>query len=260
MKHTVLVTGSSTGIGEATATAFAARGERVVVNGRHASRVEAACTRIRHAAGGGADVVGVTADIATEAGAATLRDQVPDVDILVNNAGIFGATPVFDVPDSEWLEYFKVNVLSGVRLARQYVPGMKQRGWGRVIFVSSDSSVFVPTEMVHYAMTKTAQLTVARGMAQDLAGSGVTVNSVLPGPTRTSGVTTFITDNFGADDGYAAAESRFVEQELTTSLIQRLIDPEEVANMICYIGSAASSATTGAALRVDGGVLPSIIP
>lgn len=258
--RTVLITGSTAGIGEATAVAFAKDGCRVVVNGRDEGRVSAAVDRVMDRSQS-ATVFGVAADVSQPEGAAKLLDEVPEVDILVNNAGIFGARPVFDIPDEEWLHYFDFNVLSGIRLARQYVGGMRSRGWGRIIFVSSDSSVFVPTEMVHYAASKTAQLSVSRGMAQELAGTGVTVNAVLPGPTHTQGVEEFIQANFGGDAvSFAEAEKRFVDRELPTSLLGRLIRPDEVASLIRYVGSAASSATSGAALRVDGGVLPSIIP
>ena len=185
---------------------------------------------------------------------------MPDVDILVNNAGVFSATPVFEIPDAEWQRFFAVNVLSGVRLTRHYAPRMADRGWGRVIFVSSESAVFIPTEMVHYGMTKTAQISVARGMAQEVAGTGVTVNTVLPGPTLTPGVEEFVRDRIGADVPFEEAERRFMAQERPTSLLGRLIRPQEIANLITYVASELASSTTGAALRGDGGVAPTIIP
>ncbi|CAB4909966.1 unannotated protein [freshwater metagenome] len=254
--RTVLITGSTSGIGEATAVAFARGGDRVIVNGRDGARTEEAAGRIREAAGGAGEVVPVAADVATEDGAEAVRSAVPDVDVLVNNMGIFAAQPVFEIPDDEWRRFFEVNVLSGIRLARLYAPGMRERGWGRVVFVSSESSVLIPTEMVHYGMTKTAQISVARGMAQELSGTGVTVNTVLPGPTLTPGVEDFLRDRVGDDVPFEEAERRFIAEERPTSLLGRLIRPEEVASLVHYVGSAASSATTGAALRVDGGVAP----
>jgi NAD(P)-dependent dehydrogenase (short-subunit alcohol dehydrogenase family) len=257
--RTVLVSGSTSGIGEAIATAFARDGATVVVNGRDAGRTNAAADRIR-AATGNEHLIPVAADLGTAAGAQQLFDQVPDVDVLVNNLGIFEAVPVFEIPDEDWMRFFEVNVLSGVRLARRYVPGMVARGWGRVVFISSESSVFIPTEMVHYGMTKTAQLSVARGIAQEVKGTGVTVNSVLPGPTLTEGVRDFIASLHGADMPFEEAERRFMETDRPSTLLGRLIRPEEVAALVHYVGSDAASATTGAALRVDGGVAPTIIP
>lgn len=185
--------------------------------------------------------------------------RVPDVDVLVNNTGIFAATPVFEIPDEEWLRIYQVNVLSGVRLARHYTPRMTQRGWGRVIFVSSESAIQTPTEMVHYGMTKTAQLALSRGMAQEVAGTGITVNSVLPGPTLTEGVREFVRSRY-PDLDFAEAERRFMANDRPTSLLGRLIRPEEVANLITHVASDQAAATTGGALRVDGGVANSIVP
>lgn len=254
-----LVTGSTSGIGQAVAATLARAGAAVVVNGRGKDRVDATVEALRAEAG--PDLVsGVAADVGTAEGAQALIDAVPDVDILVNNAGIFSATPVFDIPDAEWSRFFEVNVLSGVRLARHYAPRMAGRGWGRVIFVSSESAVFIPTEMVHYGMTKTAQISVARGMAQELAGTGVTVNTVMPGPTLTPGVEEFVRDRIGADVPFEEAERRFMAEERPTSLLGRLIRPQEIANMITYVASDLASSTTGAALRADGGVAPTIIP
>jgi len=247
--RTALVTGSTSGIGFATAEALLKAGATVVVNGRGRDRVDEAVAKLD------GDVRGVAADIATAEGAAGLIEQVPDVDVLVNNAGIYGAQPVFEIDDAEWQRFFDTNVMSGVRLSRHYTPRMVERGWGRVIFVSSESSVFTPTEMVHYGMTKTAQLAVARGMAQAVKGTGVTVNSVLPGPTLTPGVEEFIRDRVGE-----GGEAEFVRTERPTLLLGRLIRPHEVANLITYVASDLSSATTGAALRVDGGTAPTLIP
>lgn len=254
-----LVTGSTSGIGVAIAASFARAGADVVVNGRGADRVADTVSSLAEATGSDR-ISGVAADVGTAAGVATLVEAVPDVDVLVNNAGIFAAQPVFEIPDAEWQRFFEVNVLSGVRLARHYAPRMVGRGWGRVIFISSESAVFIPTEMVHYGMTKTAQLSVARGMAQEVAGSGVTVNTVLPGPTLTPGVEEFVRDRIGADVPFEEAERRFMAQERPTSLLGRLIRPEEIANLVTYVASELASSTTGAALRADGGVAPTIIP
>ncbi|WP_020667058.1 SDR family NAD(P)-dependent oxidoreductase [Amycolatopsis nigrescens] len=256
--RTALVTGSTSGIGYATAEALAAAGADVVVNGRGEQRLADTVAALREGTGGA--IRGVAADVGTAAGAAALIAEVSDVDILVNNAGIFAATPVFEIQDEEWQRFFDVNVLSGIRLARHYAPRMTERGWGRVIFVSSESSVQTPTEMVHYGVTKTAQLAVSRGMAQALAGTGVTVNSVLPGPTLTPGVREFIADRVGPDVPFEEAERRFIAEERPTSLLGRLIRPSEIANFITYLASEHSSATTGGALRADGGVANTIIP
>ncbi|SES37956.1 SDR family NAD(P)-dependent oxidoreductase [Lentzea albida] len=249
--RTALVTGSTAGIGFATAEALLKAGAAVVITGRTEERVAEAVGKLS----GNGDVRGVATDLATAEGAASLVDQVPDVDVLVNNLGIYGAKPVFEVDDAEWQRYFDTNIMSGVRLARHYTPRMVGRGWGRVIFVSSESSVFTPTEMVHYGMTKTAQLALSRGMAQEVKGTGVTVNSVLPGPTLTPGVEEFIRDRVGE-----GGEAEFVRTERPTLLLGRLIRPHEVANLITYVASDLSSATTGAALRVDGGTAPTLIP
>ena len=254
-----LVTGSTSGIGRATAASLARAGAAVVVNGRARDRVDAAVESLR-AETGSDRLSGVAADVGTAEGAEALVTAVPDVDLLVNNAGIFAATPVFDIPDTEWLRFFEVNVLGGIRLARHHAPRMAGRGWGRVIFVSSESAVLVPTEMVHYGMTKTAQIAVSRGMAQELKGTGVTVNAVLPGPTLTPGVEEFVRDRVGAGVPFEEAERRFMAEERPTTLLGRLIRPEEIANMITYVASGLASSTTGAALRADGGVAPTIIP
>ncbi|MEV6711263.1 SDR family oxidoreductase [Lentzea sp. NPDC051208] len=249
--RTAVVTGSTAGIGFATAEGLLKAGATVVITGRTEERVAEAVGKL--SANG--DVRGVAADLATAQGAADLVGQVPDVDVLVNNLGIYGAKPVFEIDDAEWQRYFDTNIMSGVRLARHYTPRMVERGWGRVIFVSSESGVFTPTEMVHYGMTKTAQIAISRGMAQEVKGTGVTVNSVLPGPTLTPGVEEFIRDRVGE-----GGEAEFVRTERPTLLLGRLIRPHEVANLITYVASDLSSATTGAALRVDGGTAPTLIP
>ncbi|MER7936393.1 MULTISPECIES: SDR family oxidoreductase [unclassified Streptomyces] len=258
-RRTVLVTGSTSGIGEATAAAFARDGAEVIVNGRDPDRTKAAAERVLAAAGNG-EVRAVAADVSTADGVRALTDAVPDVDVLVNNAAIFDARPAFEITDEEWSRYFETNVLSGIRLTRHYAPRMVRRGWGRVVFISSESAVNTPREMIHYGATKTTQLAVARGFALEVAGTGVTVNSVLPGPTLTPGVRVFIADRVGEGVPFEEAERRFIAEERPSSLLGRLIRPEEVANLVHYVGSDAASATTGAALRVDGGVVSSIIP
>ncbi|GGK88927.1 oxidoreductase [Sphaerisporangium melleum] len=257
--HTALVTGSTSGIGRAIATALARAGAGVVVNGRDGKRTEEAAAAIREETGN-PGVRGVAADVATQEGADAIVAAEPEVDILVNNTGVFGPMPVFEVPDAEWRRYFEVNVLSGVRMARAYVPRMVDKGWGRVIFISSDSAMLPPTEMVHYGITKTAQLAVSRGMAQSVAGTGVTINSVLAGPTLTEGVRQFIGELYGEDVPFEEAERRFMAEDRPTSLLRRLIRPEEIANLVVYVSSDHASATTGAALRSDGGLIPTLIP
>jgi NAD(P)-dependent dehydrogenase (short-subunit alcohol dehydrogenase family) len=255
-----LVTGSTGGIGYATARELARLGASVAVNGRAKPRVDEAIARLKGEVVGAA-FIAAPGDLASAKGAATVIRVVPDADILVNNAGIFEPKPFFDIPDEDWLRFFEVNVLSGIRLARHYTPRMVAKGWGRVVFISSESGIQIPAEMVHYGMTKTAQLAVARGLAETVAGTGVTVNSVLPGPTLSEGVETFMRqmakgvanpdlDKMGRD---------FIAAHRSTSLLKRLASIEEVANMIAYVCSPAASATTGAALRVDGGVVRSIV-
>ncbi len=219
--------------------------------------MDAAVERVAAAAGAGA-VRGVAADVGTAEGCAALLAAAPDVDILVNNAAVFGPRPVFEIPDEEWTRFFEVNVLSGIRLARHHVPRMVGRGWGRVVYISSESALQIPAEMVHYGMTKTAQLAVARGMAESVPQSGVTVNSVLPGPTLSEGVEGFLRQMGGEGDDVDAAGRAFIAEHRPTSLLGRLTSTEEVANMVVYVCSEQASATTGAALRVDGGVVRAI--
>jgi NAD(P)-dependent dehydrogenase (short-subunit alcohol dehydrogenase family) len=254
-----LVTGSTLGIGFAAARQLAAEGAAVVVNGRSAERVDDAVGRLR-AAVVGADVQGIAADLGTADGCARVTAAFPDLDVLVNNLGIFEPRPFEQIADADWLRFFEVNVLSGVRLARHYLPGMRARDWGRIVFVSSESAVQIPVEMIHYGMTKTAQLAVARGLAESTAGSGVTVNSVLPGPTASEGVATFVgqmAESRGVD--FATMEREFFAHARPSSLLQRFAMPDEAAAMIVYVCSAQASATNGAALRVDGGVVRSIL-
>ncbi len=253
-----LVTGSTDGIGFAIAQGLAAEGAAVVVNGRSAESVERALSRLK-AKLPGARVEGVAADAATAAGAKTIFERVPTVDILVNNLGIFEAKPFFDIPDADWLRFFETNVLSGVRMARHYAPAMRERGWGRILFVSSESALNIPKEMIHYGMTKTAQLAISRGLAIELAATGVTVNALLPGPTKSRGVKAML-EQQAQKSGKPAAEieANFFRTARPSSLTRRFAEPEEVANLAVYLCSPRASATTGAALRVDGGVVNTI--
>ncbi|WP_265943452.1 SDR family NAD(P)-dependent oxidoreductase [Dechloromonas sp. A34] len=253
-----LVSGSTAGIGFAIAAELAREGAKVVINGRSQKSVDAAIARLRSLVAG-ADVQGVAADLSSAEGCQTLFDACPQADILVNNLGIFDPVPFEAIPDSEWQRFFDVNVMSGVRLARHYLPAMKAANWGRIVFISSESGINTPGEMVHYGMTKSAQLAVSRGLAQSCAGTGVTVNAVLPGPTRSEGVGEF----FGklaaeAGIGLDEMERRFFAEGRQTSIIKRMIDPAEVAALVAYVCSARAAATTGAALRVEGGIVSTI--
>jgi NAD(P)-dependent dehydrogenase (short-subunit alcohol dehydrogenase family) len=253
-----LVTGSTAGIGLAAARGLAAEGAHVTINGRTAARVDAALDELRRALPT-ARVDGIAADLGTGAGCDAVIRHVPELDVLVNNVGIFEPKPFERITDAEWLRFFETNVLSGVRLSRHYVRGMRERNWGRIVFVSSESALQIPAEMIHYGMTKTAQLAVSRGLAETLAGTGVTVNSVLPGPTASEGVGTFVAqmaEARGVDRD--TVEREFFASGRPSSVIQRLATVDEVASMIVYVCSAAASATTGAALRVDGGVVRAI--
>jgi NAD(P)-dependent dehydrogenase (short-subunit alcohol dehydrogenase family) len=252
----VLVTGSTAGIGYAIAEALAREGARVIVNGRSQAAVDEAAARLASATG--REAHRFAGDLSTAAAAEDVVLQYPEVEILVNSLGIFEAKPFEDIPDADWMRFFEVNVLSGVRLARLYLPGMKQRNWGRIIFISSESAVQIPTEMIHYGMTKTAQLAVSRGLAETVAGTGITVNSILPGPTRSRGVIDFV-DALAKAEGqsFEEYEKAFFEKDRPSSLIKRFAAPEEVASLVAYIASPLASATTGAALRADGGVIRS---
>jgi len=253
----VLVTGSTAGIGFATARALAAEDAAVIVNGRGQPRVDAAIAEIRRLHPR-ANVSGIASDVSNAAGCAKLIKALADVDILVNNMGIFEPIPFEKIPDEDWMRLFEANVMSGVRLSRHYLSGMRERNWGRILFVSSESAVQIPAEMIHYGMTKTAQVAVARGIAETVAGTGITINSVLAGPTRSEGVETFITQ-LGAGGDTAAFEAEFFKTIRPSSLLKRFATIDEVANMIVYLSSPLASATTGAAIRVDGGVVRAIL-
>ena len=253
-----LVTGSTAGIGWASAEALAREGARVILNGRTSARVEAAVTQLRKSVAR-SDIQGIAADLATAEGCDRVIRAFPEVDVLVNNMGIFEPKAFEEIPDADWLRFFEANVLSGIRLARHYVPGMRSRNWGRVVFVSSESGLQIPTEMIHYGVTKTAQLAVARGLAETLAGTNVTVNSVLPGPTASEGVGRFVAQlaqSTGKDP--STLEREFFQTARPSSILKRFATTAEVAAMIAYVCSAQASATTGAALRVDGGVVRAI--
>ena len=255
---TALVTGSTSGIGHAIARGLAGAGAEVVVNGRTKAKVDAAIAEIVRAAPG-AKVRGVAADVSTAEGCNSVAAAVPEVDILINNAGIFEPKDFFNIPDADWIRFFEVNVMSGVRLSRTYMPGMLKRNWGRIVFISSESALNIPKEMIHYGMTKTAQLAISRGLAEMTRGTAVTVNSVLPGPTMSEGVETFIKD-IAKHNGVSVEEAtrQFFLRQRPTSLLQRFASVEEIANMVLYVSSKEASATNGAALRAEGGIIQTI--
>jgi NAD(P)-dependent dehydrogenase (short-subunit alcohol dehydrogenase family) len=255
---TALVTGSTAGIGHAIAKGLATAGADVVVNGRTQAKVDAAVAAIAKAVPI-SKVRGLAADVSTADGCKTLVAALPDVDILVNNAGIFEPKGFFDIPDEDWIRFFEVNVMSGVRLSRAYMPGMLKRNWGRIVFISSESALNIPKEMIHYGMTKTAQLAIARGLAEMTRGTAVTVNSVLTGPTMSEGVETFVKD-IAKQNGQSVEEaaSLFFKQVRPTSLLQRFASVDEIANLVIYVSSNESSATNGAALRAEGGIVQTI--
>jgi NAD(P)-dependent dehydrogenase (short-subunit alcohol dehydrogenase family) len=256
---TALVTGSTQGIGLAIARGLAAAGARVAVNGRSEESVGRAIDELRRDLPD-ADLVPVAADVATEDGAARVQEQLPTLDVLVNNLGIFGAQPALEISDDDWRRYFEVNVLAAARLTRLYLPGMVDSGWGRVLYIASDSAVVTPAEMIHYGMSKTALLAVSRGFAKAAAGTGVTVNCVVAGPTHTAGVEDFVRDLVDRDLPWEEAQREFMRTHRPQSLLQRLIEPEEIAHMVTYLSSPLASATTGGALRVDGGYVDAILP
>jgi NAD(P)-dependent dehydrogenase (short-subunit alcohol dehydrogenase family) len=248
-----LITGSTKGIGLAIAEGLAREGARVIVNGRTEKSVADALAEIRKRVPG-AKAEGFAGDLSQAEVANNLVGRFPAVDILVNNLGIFEPKPFEEIPDEDWRRFFDVNVLSGVRLSRAYLPGMKQRNWGRIVFISSESGIQIPTEMIHYGMTKTAQLAVSRGLAELCAGTAVTVNAVLPGPTHSAGVDEFVKQISGGQP-FGEFEKEFFRSVRPSSLLKRFATPEEVANMVTYVCSPLASATNGAALRVDGGVV-----
>lgn len=251
-----LVTGSTAGIGYAIAKALAFEGADVIVNGRKQSSVEAVCAELQPAVKG--QVLGFAGDLTQAEHADTLYQQHPDVDILVNNLGIFEPVSFDKISDDDWRRFFDVNVLSGARLSRLYLPSMKQKNWGRILFMSSESGIQIPAEMIHYGMTKSAQIAIARGLAEDVAGTNITVNSVLPGPTKSRGVVDFVEDMAKQQgQSFDQFEQDFFEKVRPTSLIQRFATTDEIAAMVCYLASPLASATTGAAVRVDGGVVKS---
>jgi len=254
-----MVTGSTAGIGFDIAEALAMEGAKVIVNGRTEARVKHAVDKIK-SAGAKSEVLGLAADLGTEAGAEQAVTKFPELDILVNNLGIFEPKPFEEIPDSDWLRFFEVNVLSGIRLSRHYLPIMKKKNWGRIIFISSESAVQIPAEMIHYGMTKTAQLAVSRGMAETTVGTNVTVNTVLPGPTASEGVGEFV-DRLAQSQGVdkKTLEQEFFRSARPSSLLKRFADPKEVAAMVAFVASPLSSATNGAAIRADGGVVRSIL-
>lgn len=253
-----VVSGSTAGIGYAIAAALIVEGASVVVNGRTPAAVAAAVSKLR-ASLAGADVRGVAADLGTADGCAELIREARDVDVLVNCLGIYESKPFGDIPDADWLRYFEVNVLSGVRLSRTYLPSMVARGWGRIIFISSESAIQIPAEMIHYGMTKTAQLAIARGLAEMTAGTAVTVNSVLAGPTKTERAVDFAT-SLAAQQGKSTEELErdYFRYMRPTSLLQRLESPEEIAAVVAFVASPRASAISGAAVRVEGGIIRAI--
>jgi hypothetical protein len=254
-----LVTGSTAGIGYAIAEGLAKEGATVIVNGRTSQRVEQALSQLARAGVRG-KIEGLPADLGTAQGVATTIESFPDVDILVNNLGIFDPKPFELITDQEWMKFFEVNVMSGVRLSRHYLPRMEKHNWGRIVFISSESAVQIPAEMIQYGMTKTAQLAISRGLAETTAGTGVTVNAILPGPTASEGANEFV-GRLATElkKSPAEVEQEFFRSMRPTSLLRRFARPEEVAALVTFVCSPLSSATNGAALRADGGVVRSIL-
>lgn len=256
---TALVTASTSGIGDAIATGLRRAGANVVINGRSEESVERAVAALRAEDGEGT-VTGIAADASAASGAEALVAGAGEVDVLVNNLGIFGAVPPLEIDDDEWRRYFETNVLSAARLTRLMLPGMIARGWGRVLNIASDSAIVIPAEMIQYGMSKTALLAVSRGFAKAAAGTGVTVNAVIAGPTHTGGVEDFVYELVDRSLPWDEAQREFMRAARPQSLLHRLIEPEEIANMVVYLASPLASATTGGALRVDGGYVDSIVP
>jgi NAD(P)-dependent dehydrogenase (short-subunit alcohol dehydrogenase family) len=254
-----IVTGSTAGIGYAIAVALADEGARVVINGRTQERVDAALAKLR-LRDRGAEFLGVAADLGTVAGVETLVKEISNADILVNNLGIFEIKPFLEIPDADWFRFFEVNVMSGIRLSQYYLPGMLSKNWGRIIFITSESAQNIPVEMVHYGMTKTAQIAVARGIAESVAGTGVTVNAVLAGPTASEGAANFV-ESMAKQQGVSTAEieKQFFATARPTSLLKRFETPEEVAAVVAFIASAQAVAINGAPVRAEGGVVQSIL-
>lgn len=253
----VLITGSTGGIGFATAQGFLSSGASIVINGRNQDGVDKAIARLE---GERSRIAGFAGDLGTAQGCEALLAQHPHFDIVINNLGVFGPQDFFEIPDSEWERFFQTNVMSGVRLSRAYALSMVERGWGRIVFLSSESAINIPSDMVHYGFSKTAQLAVSRGLAKRLAGTGVTVNAVLPGPTLSEGVAGMLREDMErSGESLEKVAADFVKAHRPSSIIQRAASVEEVANMILYVSSEQASATTGAALRVDGGVVDSIV-
>lgn len=256
---TALVSGSTGGIGLAIAERFAAEGAEVIVNGRGKGRVDAAIAEI-HKKSPQAKLRGIAADLGTAEGARQVIKELPDVDILINNLGMYAPKPFDSITDEEWEEIFSVNVMSGIRLSRHYLPKMLKKDWGRVVFISSESAINIPVEMIHYGFSKTAQLAISSGLAGLTKGTKVTVNAVLPGPTRSEGVEQFIKDNASAQGKEPKdIEDEFFKSMRPSSLLQRFATTGEIANLVAYVASPLASATNGAALRVDGGAVRSII-
>lgn len=252
-----LVTGSTAGIGLAIATGLAAEGAQVIVNGRTKARIEEAISSIQKKVPQ-ANLLGVEADFSDKEEVNRIISKFPNVDILVNNVGIFEPKDFVDIPDEDWIRFFEVNVLSGVRLSRAYLPSMLKKNWGRILFISSESGIQIPNEMIHYGVTKSAQISLGRGIAELTKGTNVTVNSILPGPTRSEGVEGFLEDLAKQQNvSTTTVEKEFFKNARPTSLIQRFATVEEVANLAVYLSSPLSSATNGAAVRVDGGVVKS---
>ena len=251
-----LVTGSTAGIGLAIATSLAREGARVIVTGREQAGVDKTVADVKAATRG--DVVGFAADLGTAAAAEEIVHRYSDIAILINNLGIFEPKPFEQISDSEWRRFFDINLLIGARLARLCLPAMRRADWGRIIFISSESALQIPAEMIHYGVTKTAQIALARGLAETVAGTGITVNSVLPGPTKSRGVVDFVGAlTQGSKKNFEEFEVDFFKAVRPTSLIKRFARPEEVASLVTYVASPLASAITGAALRVDGGVVKS---